>query len=133
MLVYRSLRSFRRGSRFATWLYRVAVNKAVDAARAEKRRKWTPFDETLQQTEAVGADPAGSIEARSDQDAIQAVLREVPPNHRDVLVLRYFQDMSVSEIAEVLGCTETAAKVRLHRARAKFREKYEAMYGKLSL
>ena len=44
--VFRSLGSFRRGSRFATWLYRIAVNRAVDAARSAKNRNWLPFVES---------------------------------------------------------------------------------------
>src|SRR5437868_447549 len=41
--VYRRLPGFRRGSRFATWLYRIAVNRAVDAGRSSKSRRWLPL------------------------------------------------------------------------------------------
>jgi RNA polymerase sigma-70 factor (ECF subfamily) len=53
---------------------------------------------------------------------------QIPLKHRDVLVLRYYQDLSLEEIAEVLGCSVQAAKVRLHRARQHFKEKYLAAF-----
>lgn len=127
--VYRSLGSFRRGSRFATWLYRIAVNRAVDAARASRGWRWLPLDETLRATPDPADSPSLSAERHSNQDTVRRVLQEVAIQHRDVLVLRYFQDLSVEEIAEVLGCSVTAAKVRLHRARQHFKEKYVATFG----
>lgn len=127
--VYRSLGSFRRGSRFATWLYRVAVNRAVDSARSAMGRRWLPFDETLRATPDPADNPAQALSKRADQDAVQKVLMQVPVQHRDVLVLRYYQDLSIEEISEVLGCSVAAAKVRLHRARLHFKEKYVATFG----
>lgn len=127
--VYRSLRSFRRGSRFATWLYRIAVNRAVDSARAARNWRWLPLNETLRATPDPADSPSRAAERNEDQDAVHRVLQEVPVQHRDVLVLRYFQDLSLEEIAEVLGCSVTAAKVRLHRARQHFKEKYVATFG----
>ncbi len=128
--VFRSLASFRRGSRFATWLYRIAVNRAVDAARASRGWRWLPLDETLRATPDPSDSPTKSAERHADQDAVQQVLMQVAVQHRDVLVLRYYQDLSVEEIAEVLGCSVSAAKVRLHRARLHFKEKYVATFGK---
>ena len=128
--VYRSLPSFRRGSRFATWLYRIAVNRAVDSARAAKGRRWLPLLETLRAAPDPDADPSRKAEQGAERNEIHIVLQKVPVQHRDVLVLKYFQDLSVEEIAEVLGISVTAAKVRLHRARHHFKEMYVATTGK---
>ena len=128
--IYRSLRSFRRGSRFATWLYRIAVNRAVDAARSAKGRRWLPLMETLKAMPDPAAGPERRAEKRSERETIQGVLLQVPVNHRDVLVLRYYQDLSIEEIAEVLAISVSAAKVRLHRARNHFKETYIAAHGK---
>src|SRR5579872_6207934 len=127
--VYRSLPSFRRGSRFATWLYRIAVNRAVDAARASRSWRWLPLDETLRATPDPADNPVQASEKQAERDAVQRVLMQVALQHRDILVLRYYQDLSIEEIAEVLGCTVSAAKVRLHRARQHFKEKYVATFG----
>ncbi len=127
--VFRSLGSFRRGSRFATWLYRIAVNRAVDGARSAKNRRWLPLMETLSATPDPADSPEKVLDRHTGQDMVQKALQQVPIQHRDVLVLRYYQDLSVEEIAEVLGCSVTAAKVRLHRARHHFKEMYLATYG----
>jgi RNA polymerase sigma-70 factor, ECF subfamily len=122
--VYKALPTFRRGSRFATWLYRIAVNRAVDAARASKAWRWLPLMETLRATPDPADTPARSLDRKADQESVQQVLQLVPIQHRDVLVLRYYQDLSIEEIAEVLSCSVAAAKVRLHRARQHFKERY---------
>lgn len=127
--VHRSLGSFRRGARFATWLYRIAVNRALDATRSAARRKWLPFLEAAIDQPAPDSDPADSVEANSDADEVQRILMAVPVRHRDVLVLKYYQDLSVEEIAETLGISVTAAKVRLHRARLQFKEKWAATHA----
>lgn len=127
--VYRSLPSFRRGSRFATWLYRIAVNRAVDAARSAKNRRWFSLDETLRAAPDPADSPSRQAERSSDREIVQRILSLVPVQHRDVLVLRYYQELSVEEISEVLGCSVTAAKVRLHRARHHFKEKFVETFG----
>jgi RNA polymerase sigma-70 factor (ECF subfamily) len=87
--VYRSLPGFRRGSRFATWLYRIAVNRAVDCARSAKSRKWLPLLETLKATPDPDANPSLSALKGSERDASQGLLMSVPIQHREVLVLKY--------------------------------------------
>ncbi len=130
--VSRSLSSFRRGARFATWLYRIAVNRAVDAARSARSRRWLPLMETLRATPDPRDNPAQVAERDAGRDAVQRVLLQLPIQHREVLVLKYYQDLPVEEIAEILGCSESAAKVRLHRARHHFKEAYVATYGQES-
>jgi RNA polymerase sigma-70 factor, ECF subfamily len=127
--VYRSLPSFRRGSRFATWLYRIAVNRAVDAARASKSWRWLPLNETFKAIPDPADNPEQAADRRAGREAVQQVLMQVAVQHRDILVLRYYQELSIEEIADVLSCSVTAAKVRLHRARQHFKEKFVATYG----
>jgi RNA polymerase sigma-70 factor (ECF subfamily) len=64
-----------------------------------------------------------------EKEEVQTVLMRCPVAGRDILVLRYYQGLSVEEIAETVGCTVAAAKVRLHRARQTFKENYIATYG----
>ena len=130
--VYRGLPNFRHGARFATWLYRIAVNRAVDAARGSKRWRFLPFLESpgLAQKAADAADePEQAFERRAEREDIQQILMRCPLGCRETLALRYYRDLSLEEIAEILGCSLSAAKVRLHRARKVFRENYVAVYG----
>lgn len=130
--VYRSLPGFRQGSRFATWLYRIAVNRAVDAARGSRKWRFLPFlqEPTLKErTTDPAQEPEYAFEKRMEKEAVQETLLLCPVSHRDILVLRYYRDLSLEEIAEVLECTLAAAKVRLHRARKVFKVNYEKRYG----
>ncbi len=125
--VYRSLPRFRHGSRFATWLYRVALNRAVDAARTAKRRSFLPFfsDGTPIVAEDEAEEPEAIFLRGEERTEIQKILMQCPVSHRQALVLRYYRDLSIEEMAEVMSCSASAAKVRLHRARKVFKECYE--------
>ena len=130
--VYRSLPKFRYGARFATWLYRIAVNRGVDAARGSRRWRFLPIlDEPAFALEPADTDlqPESVFERKMERETVQSVLMRCPVAHREALVLRYFQDLSVEEIAEVVGCSVAAAKVRLHRARKVFKDHYVALHG----
>ncbi len=130
--VYRSLPKFRHGSRFATWLYRIAVNRAVDAARGSRRWRFLALSDEPSLAQRA-ADPQDEPESAFDRDlereTVQSVLIRCPMQHRQVLALRYYRDLSLEEIADVLECSLAAAKVRLHRARQVFKEYYVATYG----
>jgi RNA polymerase sigma-70 factor, ECF subfamily len=123
---HKSLPQFRHGSRFHTWLYRIAVNRAVDRSRRKSGRLWLPLSFVVGRRADPRPGPAEELDRSEDERAVHRALRELPVRHRQALVLRYFQNLSVEEIAEVLGCSVSAAKVRVHRARAAFKEKYVA-------
>ena len=129
---YRALPGFRRGARFATWLYRIAVNRAVDAARGSRRWRFLPLlEEPGLLTLAAERDqePESMFERQLAQEEVQAILMRCSLAHRQTLALRYYKDMSLEEIAETLGCSLSAAKVRLHRARLAFKTQYVAAQG----
>lgn len=130
--VYRRLPDFRHGARFATWLYRISVNRAVDAARRSHRWRWLSIPENSAIDGGAGEfrdEPAALIERRIERDAVQSILMRCPLGYREVLALRYYRDLTIEELAETLGCSAAAAKVRLHRARAAFKKQYVAVYG----
>jgi RNA polymerase sigma-70 factor (ECF subfamily) len=130
--VFRSLPKFRYGARFATWLYRIAVNRGVDAARGSRRWRFLPnLDEPAFAAIPAEAElqPESVFERKMQRETVQGVLMRCPLSHREPLVLRYYQDLSVEEIADVLGCSVAAAKVRLHRARKVFKDNYVALHG----
>lgn len=130
--VYRSLPKFRQGSRFATWLYRIAINRAVDAARGSRKWRFLPILEVpslMARAADADSEPEATYVRGEEREAIQRILMRCPVNHRDVLVLRYYRGLSVEEIAETLECSISAAKVRLHRARKLFKDYYVSTPG----
>ncbi len=130
--VHSSLSGFRQNSRFSTWLYRIASNRAIDSARSSRRRRFFNFDD-LPGTRLAAADrekePPQIAERNYSNSLVHEILLACPLPHRQALVLRYFSDLTLEEIAEVMKCSITAAKVRLHRARSVFKLKYTAAYG----
>jgi RNA polymerase sigma-70 factor (ECF subfamily) len=117
-LVYRHLGRFDRRSRFSTWLFRVAVNRSIQEARRHRHR-WrnVELDEA-----SAGVAPE---EADTTDPRIQAILARLAPTDRALLVLFYWEELSLQEIADSLGCNVNAAKTRLYRARERFRVLYE--------
>ncbi len=121
---WRGLKSFRGEALFETWLYRVASNSALSKHRGRRRRQSRESgmeDEALVQLPASGSVEA-TAGARIEVQRLEAALATLPEQHRVVVVLRDVYGMSIQEVADHLGISETAAKVRVHRARKRLRD-----------
>jgi len=118
-LVYRHLARFDKRSRFSTWLFRVAVNRSIQEARRNRYRS-----RTVALTEAVGK--IAPEEPDTTDPKVQATLAKLSPADRALLVLFYWEELSLQDIADSIGCGVNAAKTRLYRARERFRSIYEA-------
>lgn len=120
-LVYRNLPRFDRRSRFSTWLFRIAVNRSIQQGRSAKHRsRLVPLQEAADKQIDSTFDPGGDPH-------IAAALERLQPSDRALLTLFYWEDMSLQEIAESIGCSVNAAKTRLFRARERFRTAYEGL------
>lgn len=121
-LVYRKITKFDRRSKFSTWLFRIAVNRSIQQTRRLKwKRLHVPIGEAV---ESVAADVAP---APSDDARVALSMAGLQPNDRAILTLFYWDELTLQEIAESLGCSPNAAKTRLFRARERFREIYEEL------
>lgn len=117
-LAYRNLHKFDRRSKFGTWLFRIAVNRSIQQTRKMKRApKLTELNESL-------VAPEDERSTQSDPQIYQA-LSVLQPADRALLTMFYWEELSLQEIADSLGCNVNAAKTRLYRARERFREAYE--------
>lgn len=129
---YEALGAFRGASSFQTWLYRIASNLAIDAARGRTRRNnhTVSFDEPLDTDEGELGWQMSSSAPGPEEDAFSAEMRqtvqeaivELSPKLRPVLILYDLQDMSYQEIAQILGCPLGTVKSRLFNARNQLRE-----------
>jgi RNA polymerase sigma-70 factor, ECF subfamily len=116
---HRRLASFRGESAFATWLYRLAFNRAVDWRR-QSRRHWMPDSErALSRIVDVrrDANPDEITFASQRSAALLEGLDRLPEVQRTVLLLHYWADRSVDEIAGMLDSKPGTVKSHLHRAR----------------
>lgn len=121
---WRGLKGFRGEAQFTTWLYRVASNAAISKHRSRRRRRVYEVgaeDELLSALPASGS-VEGTAEVRRDVRELEAAIRDLPDHYRSAVVLRDVYGLSIEEIAKELKISETAAKVRVHRARKKLKE-----------
>lgn len=108
---WRDLPTLRDPDRFQAWMYRLLVNACHD-----HRRRDAAYRRALGEApRSVVGDPAEPI---AQQAAIRAGLAKLTPEHRAVLVLRYYGDLTQDEIAEALSLPTGTVKSRLHRALA---------------
>lgn len=122
--VWRSLRSFRGEAMFSTWLYRVATNTAISKHRGRSRRRSREAgvgDEVIEQIPATGSVEAAAG-AKVEVARLEAALQALAPMYREAVVLRDVYGLGIGELANQLGITETAAKVRVHRGRKKLKD-----------
>ena len=132
---YENLAGFREASSFQTWLYRIASNLAIDAARARKRHRAETFSldrpletnqgEVERQFAAERRGPAGLAESSELQRLVAEALAELSPKLRNVVALYDLEGLSYNEIAQVLGCPVGTVKSRLFNARNQLRERLE--------
>jgi RNA polymerase sigma-70 factor, ECF subfamily len=121
---YRSLKRFRGDARFTTWLYRITANCATTHLKKRQRDRHEVLDDADELFDARPESyPEGRLGGADDRRILQAALQSLSPEMRAVVVLRDVYDLPHEAIAAELGISEGAAKVRLHRARKKLRER----------
>lgn len=111
--VFERLGSFRGDSRFRTWLYRVAVNAALDHVRGAQPGESVPVEDDMAFTNSLGTE---RLVAAEIWKKVKERLAELPPKQRLVVELRVYHDLSFEEIAAVVESSEDSAKVNYHHA-----------------
>jgi RNA polymerase sigma-70 factor, ECF subfamily len=137
--VFRSVGSFRGGSRLSTWLHRIVVNACLMKIRGASRRPEAPIDDYLPRFDETGHHaapiedwaicPEKALLSHETRERVRAAIETLPPSYRTVLVLRDIEELSTEETAEALSLTRTAVKVRLHRARLALRGLLSPMFS----
>lgn len=118
---WRALPRFRGECQFSTWLYRLTANAAVDYLRREKKQR---TDGDIAELDPMDDSPTPQERAeQSDtRQRVQAALAQLTREHREILLLRYMQELDYGEIAAALGISEGTVKSRISRAKGRLRE-----------
>ncbi len=119
------LGGFRRGARFFTWLYRVAVNQSLDYLRRRQRATAAPLDDQGVQVPAETPDPVRGAERAELSERLNAALGRLSEKHREVVVLHGIEQLSYKEIAEITGASLGTVMSRLFYARKRLTELLE--------
>lgn len=133
--VSRGLDTFRGEAQFKTWLYRIATNAAIDKMRSPSFRQNTREAALDDSCEAPTKDIWTGEEAPTlEQILLQkdrfrcflSFVHKLPVNYRTVIMLSEIEEMTCNEIAEILGVSQAAVKIRLHRGRVKLLQELKA-------
>jgi len=136
--VDKGLKDFKGESRLSTWVYRIATNAALDKIKSrayrESRNKIS-LNTTCKETESedagiLVAEESLSAEREAVRNEMNECIREfvdkLPGNYRTVIILSELKDLQNQQIADILGISLDAVKIRLHRARERLKAEFEA-------
>jgi len=136
--VDKGLKGFEGKSSLSTWIYRLATNVALDKLHSR------PFRDNKQKISLSNIDDEYEAEVKdicvqekelsAEREAIRAEMNEcirefvdnLPENYRTVIILSELKDLKNQEVAEILGISLDAIKIRLHRARERLKKEFEA-------
>lgn len=121
--VAKSVDGFRGDAAFSTWLYQVANRKALDHLAASKRRRALSLSRVPGMEDhlaALAADP--HFDGEEAEMRLEAGLACLPPRQKQVFILRYFEDLSYTEIAGITCLSEGSLKASYHHAAAKLKQ-----------
>lgn len=136
---FASIATFSGDSKLSTWLHRIVVNAALMKLRRRRRKPEESIDELLPHFTDQGywSDSPSSWDAPSDvllqrretREQVRRCIERLPETYRTVLMLRDIEDLDTDEVADLLGVSANAVKVRLHRARQALRTLLERELG----
>jgi RNA polymerase sigma-70 factor (ECF subfamily) len=128
---FRNLDGFAQQARLSTWLHRITVNAALMRIRRRRSRPEEPIEALLPafaedghaavEFRDWGEGPESALAREQVRSAVRAGIDRLPESYRTVLVLRDIEELDTAEVAELLGISANAVKIRLHRARQALR------------
>ena len=131
---YMHLDQFRGSARFATWLTRIAVNRAIRNGQGERRKlsvvaRGADADVAIAHTAAPGIDPEHSMYGHELKTVLESIVDDLPDPFRVVFVMREVEGLSTAETAAALDINEYTVKTRLHRAKRLLRDHLDRRLG----
>jgi RNA polymerase sigma-70 factor (ECF subfamily) len=123
---FRGIDGFEGRSSVGTWLTRILVTQAAKLRRDRKRPTPQPLETIEGRGSELRASSQGGVASAERRMDLHAALALLSPEHRQILVLREFEQLSYEEMAEILGVPRGTVESRLHRARGELREKLKA-------
>jgi len=119
LTVIRRIHSLKKTGAFSTWLYRIARNKVYQ--RFRRKRKLFELNENI----AVPNDTENDVFSTEDAAKIHRCLKELLPEYREVLMLRFLEQMSYEQISQVINCNLGTVKSRIHYAKLALKKEME--------
>lgn len=131
---YRNLGGFRGEARVSSWLHRIAVNHCISRQRRAHVRAETALEDEVESagerllSTPAHASPAASVEGAERTEAVRRAVASLPPELREVVLMKEFEELTFQEIADALGVPLSTVKSRLYTALRQLRMRLEK-YG----
>ncbi|WP_286755352.1 RNA polymerase sigma factor [Roseivirga sp. UBA838] len=126
--VFMQLKSFRSEAKFKTWLYTIIYHTCVDYLRKKKKNMHQVISDKLS-TELEDVIEAEEVDKESLHNALELLLEQITPEEKLMLLLKYKEKQPLQTIITTLNISESAAKMRLLRAKEKINKLYEKQIG----
>ena len=125
MKAYQNLSSYDPQYKFYSWIYRMAINESLNILRV-RGRSAGPVDERIPEE---GAGPSELLADEQRRDVVLEAVDRLKPEHRAVIVLRYFVDRNYEDMGEILGIDAKTVKSRLYTARQLLKDQLSSQRG----
>lgn len=125
---YRSIHSYRHESKFSTWLYRIAYNTCISSFRKQKVEEVELTDFNQESTVNRGLI---NLEEGDRNEMLKKLILNLKEEDQVIIQLFYLQELSIKEISEVTGLSDSNVKVKLHRSKQKLKVFIESGYSEL--
>lgn len=119
--IHKSINSFREDSQLFTWIYRIATNESLSYLARKKRRFFLPIEDVSGQL-AAALDQNPTLTGDDIQMKLQKALLKLPDKQRMVFNMKYFEDLSYEQMADITGTSVGALKASYHHAVKKIEE-----------
>ena len=127
--VFLNLSRFSEQSSFSTWLYSITYNFCIDLIRKKKKIPVLFADDVSRISDEVEVEIPDSVLLEMKQDRLEKVLAQLPEGDRIILLMKYMDEMSIKDIADLLQKTESAIKMQIMRAKQRAQAIYDDMYA----
>ena len=127
MKILLNLAKFSGKSRFSTWIYSITYNYCIDFLRRKKKDKSVYVDEFKDDVDSDDDVPDQFL-LETKVSRLKKILEEIPTSDKAILLMKYQDEMSIKEIGDILEKSESAIKMKIKRAKSKFRKTYELNY-----
>ena len=127
MKILMNMSKFSGKSRFSTWIYSITYNYCIDFLRRKKKDKSVYVDDLLENLD-VEEEVNDSFLLEVNVKRLKSILQVLPSGDRAILLMKYQDEMSIREIGQLLEKSESAIKMKIKRAKQKFRKTYDETY-----
>jgi RNA polymerase sigma-70 factor, ECF subfamily len=117
VIVHRKLPELDPRTPLRAWVYGICVRRAANYRKRNRTRREVPTEETIERADTEQTTPSEAVDARKARQILDAILRGLPDQKREVFVLYVIEELPMQEVADALGCPLHTAYSRLYAAR----------------